>query len=144
MATTTPQTRPYVPARAVQSDYPVRPLPSPLSPAQLTPSSSSTTTRKPPIVSHSPATNARRHIKRVLSYARPGDYVAGAATFVSGPSLMLLWERVAPSYVGKGGFAPIMRLSGVISAGAGFLFFYQRSVCAFLLISPDLFNFKPS
>jgi hypothetical protein len=49
---------------------------------------------------------------------------------------MLLWEQVAPSYVGKGGFAPIMRLSGVISAGAGFLFYYQRSVCAFPASSP--------
>lgn len=45
-----------------------------------------------------------------------------------GPSLMLLWERVAPSHVGKGGFAPIMRLSGVIGIGAGFLYFYQNSI----------------
>lgn len=49
-------------------------------------------------------------------------------TAAFGPSLMLLWERIAPSYVGKGGFAPIMRLTGVIGAGAGFLFFYNRSI----------------
>ena len=42
---------------------------------------------------------------------------------------MLLWEQVAPSHVGKGGFAPIMRLSGIIGAGAGFLVFYQNSIC---------------
>jgi hypothetical protein len=42
---------------------------------------------------------------------------------------MLTWERIAPSYVGKGGFAPIMRLTGVIGLGAGFLLFYQRSIC---------------
>lgn len=41
---------------------------------------------------------------------------------------MLLWERISPSLVGKGGFAPIMRLSGVIGAGAGFFMFYQRSI----------------
>ena len=41
---------------------------------------------------------------------------------------MLLWERIAPSHVGKGGFAPIMRLTGVIGLGAGFLMFYQRSI----------------
>ncbi len=40
---------------------------------------------------------------------------------------MMLWERVAPSYVGRGGFAPVMRLTGVISLGAGFLVLYQSS-----------------
>ena len=41
---------------------------------------------------------------------------------------MLLWEKIAPSHVGKGGFAPIMRLTGAIGLGAGFLLFYQRSI----------------
>lgn len=66
----------------------------------------------------------------MLGYARPSDYVAGATTAAAGPGLMLLWERVAPSFVGKGGFAPTMRLAGVIGAGAGFLMVYQRSICA--------------
>jgi hypothetical protein len=73
-----------------------------------------------------------RHIKRVLGYARTSDYIAGGAAAVAGPGLMLLWEKVAPSYVGKGGFAPIMRLSGVIGAGAGFLLLYQRSISAYI------------
>jgi hypothetical protein len=64
----------------------------------------------------------------VLGYARPSDYAAGAATAAAGPGLMLLWERIAPSLVGKGGFAPIMRLTGVVGAGAGFFMFYQRSI----------------
>ena len=68
----------------------------------------------------------------MLGYARPSDYVAGATTAAAGPGLMLLWERVAPSFVGKGGFAPIMRLAGVIGAGAGFFMVYQRSICAFI------------
>jgi hypothetical protein len=41
---------------------------------------------------------------------------------------MLLWERISPSMVGKGGFAPVMRLSVVIGLGAGFLKLYQRSI----------------
>jgi hypothetical protein len=36
-------------------------------------------------------------------------------------------ERLAPSQVGKGGFAQAMRLAGVIGLGGGFLYFYQRS-----------------
>ena len=47
----------------------------------------------------------------------------------TGPGMMLLWEKVSPSHVGKGGFAPLMRLAGVIGAGAGFLLFYQNSIC---------------
>ncbi|PQE05589.1 hypothetical protein CJF32_00003552 [Rutstroemia sp. NJR-2017a WRK4] len=78
-----------------------------------------------------PLIDSDPHIKRVLGYARPSDYAAGAATAAAGPGLMLLWERIAPSLVGKGGFAPIMRLTGVIGAGAGFFMFYQRSILRF-------------
>lgn len=76
-------------------------------------------------------TNESRHFKRVVGYARTSDYAVGTATAAAGPSLMLLWEKIAPSHVGKGGFAPIMRLTGVISVGAGFLMFYQRSIRSF-------------
>ena len=41
---------------------------------------------------------------------------------------MLLWERVAPSYVGKGGFASIMRLTGLVGIVGGFGLFYTRSI----------------
>ncbi|KAL8676282.1 MAG: hypothetical protein Q9186_007194, partial [Xanthomendoza sp. 1 TL-2023] len=71
------------------------------------------------------------HFKRVMRYARPSDYAYGVATAAAGPSLMLVWERVAPSYVGKGGFAPIMRLAGVIGVTAGFLDIYNRSIFRF-------------
>lgn len=47
----------------------------------------------------------------------------------AGPALLLFWERVSPSYVGRGGFAPVMRLTGAVGATAGFLLFYQRSIC---------------
>ena len=52
---------------------------------------------------------------------------------------MLTWEKFAPSYVGKGGFAPIMRLTGVIGLGAGFFMFYQRSICVFPLVTFAIF-----
>lgn len=68
------------------------------------------------------------HFKRVVKYARPSDYAAGAASTIAGPGLLLLWERIAPSHVGKGGFAPVLRLTTAISAGAGFLLFYNRSI----------------
>ncbi|MCJ1410712.1 hypothetical protein MMC19_004798 [Ptychographa xylographoides] len=71
------------------------------------------------------------HIRRVIAYARPSDYVAGAAIGVAGPGMMLLWERIAPSYVGKGGFAPIMRLSGALGIMAGFIYFAERSTLRF-------------
>lgn len=45
---------------------------------------------------------------------------------------MVVWERFAPSYAGKGAFASIMRLTGVIGITAGFLAFYSRSTCSFL------------
>merc|ERR1711977_59977 len=78
-----------------------------------------------------PLIDSDPHFKRVIGYARKSDYVAGAATATAGPGLMLLWERIAPSLVGKGGFAPIMRLSGAIGLSAGFLMFYQRSILRF-------------
>jgi hypothetical protein len=49
--------------------------------------------------------------------------------------LMLYWERVSPSFVGKGGFAPVMRLSGAIGVTGCFVFAYARSCSTFKLIS---------
>jgi len=71
------------------------------------------------------------HIKRVLHYMRPSDYVAGTAIGLFGPSMMLLWERISPSHVGKGGFAPIMRLSGAIGVVAAFIYATERSTMRF-------------
>ncbi|PBP26668.1 putative NADH-ubiquinone oxidoreductase 21 kDa subunit [Diplocarpon rosae] len=78
-----------------------------------------------------PLIDSDPHFKRVVGYARKSDYAAGAATAALGPGLMLTWERIAPSLVGKGGFAPIMRLSGAVGLSAGFLMFYQRSILRF-------------
>jgi len=43
------------------------------------------------------------------------------------PGLMLYWEKMSPSFVGKGGFAPIMRLTGAIGVTGCFIFAYSRS-----------------
>lgn len=76
-----------------------------------------------------PITHTRhRHFKRVCRYARSSDYAYGAATAAIPPGLLYYWEQVSPSHVGKGGFAPVMRLAGVLGACAGFLMFYQRSL----------------
>ena len=45
---------------------------------------------------------------------------------------MLLWEKLSPSHVPKGGFASTMRLSCAIGATAGFLYFYECSICKYL------------
>ncbi|SZF01662.1 unnamed protein product [Blumeria hordei] len=78
-----------------------------------------------------PLIDSDPHFRRVISYARPSDYVAGAITAAGGPALMLLWEKMAPSRVGRGGFAPIMRLAGTVGLVAGFLTYYQRSTLRF-------------
>ena len=40
---------------------------------------------------------------------------------------MMYWEKISPSMVGKGGFAPIMRLSGAVGLTGAFVFVYSRS-----------------
>ena len=42
---------------------------------------------------------------------------------------MLYWERISPSFVGKGGFAPVMRLSGAVGVAGCLIFAYSRSAC---------------
>lgn len=69
-----------------------------------------------------------------MKYARPEDYAKGSAFAAFGPALMLFWERISPSYVAKGGFASVMRLSCAIGAGAGFLYLYESSICTILQI----------
>ena len=40
---------------------------------------------------------------------------------------MWFWEKRSPSFVGKGGFAPMMRLTIACSATAAFFRVYQKS-----------------
>ncbi|KAF2738139.1 NADH-ubiquinone oxidoreductase-like protein 21 kDa subunit, partial [Polyplosphaeria fusca] len=71
------------------------------------------------------------HIKRVFGYARPSDWLVGAGIGSISPALMLYWEKVSPSFVGKGGFAPIMRLSFAIGVTGAVLSTYSRSAHRF-------------
>ncbi|KAG9379639.1 NADH-ubiquinone oxidoreductase a subunit [Pyrenophora tritici-repentis] len=66
-----------------------------------------------------------------MRYTRPSDWAQGAALGALSPGLMLYWEKVSPSMVGKGGFAPIMRLSGAIGLSGCFIFAYSRSCMRF-------------
>lgn len=68
-----------------------------------------------------------RHFKRVMRFTRPSDWAYGAVLGATSPALLLYWEKVSPSFVGKGGFAPIMRLTGAIGVSGAFLFAYTRS-----------------
>lgn len=72
-----------------------------------------------------------RHFSRVLGYARTSDYVHGVAAAAFGPGALLAMEKFSPSHVGKGGFAPVMRLAGAVGLAGGFLYFYQRSARTF-------------
>ncbi|KAL3418915.1 nadh-ubiquinone oxidoreductase 21 kda [Phlyctema vagabunda] len=78
-----------------------------------------------------PLIDSDPHFKRVVGYARGSDYAVAAASAASLPTAMLAMEKFAPSHVGKGGFAPIMRLTGVLGFGFGFLMLYQRSILRF-------------
>lgn len=45
--------------------------------------------------------------------------------------MLYYMEKFSPSQVGRGGFAQAMRLTGVIGAIGGFLYYYQRSTSTF-------------
>ena len=68
-----------------------------------------------------------RHLRRVFGYARPSDYaMAGGMASVS-PIAFWVMERVSPSHVGRGGFAPVMRLATAVGLIGGLHVLYQRS-----------------
>ena len=80
-------------------------------------------------------------MKRVFGYARPSDYgVAGGMAAVS-PLSFWVMERVSPSHVGKGGFAPVMRLATALGFVGGLHILYQRS-CS--MSTPEIYRFGSS
>ena len=133
-----PPSQTYFPGKVVQTDYPVSisQLAQRLPWLTMASNSSSTMTRMieaaASVLEVKMLTRARsRHFKRVLRYARPSDYVHGTVAAAFGPGALLVMEKFAPSYVGKGGFAQAMRLGGFIGLAGGFLYFYQRSTRAY-------------
>ncbi|RJE23644.1 hypothetical protein PHISCL_04020 [Aspergillus sclerotialis] len=74
-----------------------------------------------------PLIDSDPHLRRVFGYARPSDYAVGGAMATLSPITFWAMERVSPSHVGKGGFAPLMRLATAIGLIGGLHVFYQRS-----------------
>lgn len=72
----------------------------------------------------------------MIRYTRPTDWALGAAVGATAPGLLLYWEKVSPSFVGKGGFAPVLRLAGAVGLTGGFIFAYSRT-CSTSAIMPD-------
>ncbi|KAF2644901.1 hypothetical protein P280DRAFT_466164 [Massarina eburnea CBS 473.64] len=100
-------------------------------------SQTATETRSQPVVPDKVPTGAYPlidndpHFSRVLRYTRPSDWLYGAGVGALSPGLMLYWEKISPSFVGKGGFAPIMRLSCALGATGCFVFAYSRTCARF-------------
>lgn len=69
------------------------------------------------------------HLFRVLRYTRYSDWLQASGMAALPPGLMWLMERVAPSHVSKGGFAPIMRLNIGVGLIGGFILAYTKSAC---------------
>ncbi|GAM33245.1 NADH-ubiquinone oxidoreductase 21 kDa subunit [Talaromyces pinophilus] len=114
-------TKAIVPPRGVKTDYPVR-LEMPL---QLL---GDVLIR---VLSVKQLIDSDPHIKRVFGYARASDYAVGGAAAAASPLAFWLMEKFSPSHVGKGGFAPVMRLATAIGILGGVHIFYQRSINRF-------------
>ncbi|RAO73804.1 uncharacterized protein BHQ10_009816 [Talaromyces amestolkiae] len=84
-----------------------------------------------PLIDSDPYGTQFQHIKRVFGYARASDYAVGGAAAAASPLAFWLMEKFSPSHVGKGGFAPVMRLATAIGILGGVHIFYQRSINRF-------------
>ncbi|KKK22952.1 hypothetical protein P175DRAFT_0502338 [Aspergillus ochraceoroseus IBT 24754] len=74
-----------------------------------------------------PLIDSDPHLRRVFGYARPSDYAVGGGMAAASPLAFWIMERVSPSHVGRGGFAPVMRLATAIGLVGGLHVLYQRS-----------------
>ncbi|KAI9890161.1 MAG: hypothetical protein M1814_004442 [Vezdaea aestivalis] len=85
----------------------------------------------PQILDPTELTPLNRHIKRVIRYARPEDYVAGGGMAVGGPLAFWTMEKFQPTYLGRAAFMASMRTMFFISAAGGFFWFASRSTLRF-------------
>ncbi|KAF7116576.1 hypothetical protein CNMCM5793_005057 [Aspergillus hiratsukae] len=74
-----------------------------------------------------PLIDSDPHLRRVFGYARPSDYAMAGGMAAASPIAFWAMERVSPSHVGRGGFAPVMRLATAIGLIGGLHILYQRS-----------------
>lgn len=80
-----------------------------------------------PLNTQYPLIDADPHVKRVISYMRPTDYVLwGGATFAA-PALLKFWERIDPSKSAGVSMRNAGRLATVVGFVGGFLLAYQSS-----------------
>ena len=137
--------RAYVPARALNSDYPVRESTFTKSKQSTDrPVYSSSTRTRMSHPSMSPQVYMRllrrpwttrltynSHFRRVIGYSRASDwgYAAGLTGF--GIGAFELIERASPSEVNRAGLAGPRRLMAVVSLTAGFLLAYSKSQSTF-------------
>ncbi|PKX99898.1 putative NADH-ubiquinone oxidoreductase 21 kDa subunit [Aspergillus campestris IBT 28561] len=74
-----------------------------------------------------PLIDSDPHLRRVFGYARPSDYAVAGGMAAASPLTFWMMERVSPSHVGRGGFAPVMRLATAVGLIGGLHILYQRS-----------------
>lgn len=78
-----------------------------------------------------------RHFKRVFGYSRPSDWAIAGGMASAAPISFWVMERVSPSHVGRGGFAPVMRLATAVGLIGGLHVLYQRSCRKPILFHPN-------
>merc|ERR1712000_218612 len=78
-----------------------------------------------------PVIDTDPHWRRAFRYARAEDWTYGAGMAAVGPAFMLVTERYAPSFSGRGAFGPVFRLSCAVGLLAGAGLVYQRSCLRF-------------
>lgn len=74
-----------------------------------------------------PLIDSDPHLKRVFGYARPSDWAVAGGMASAAPISFWVMERASPSHVGRGGFAPVMRLATAVGLLGGLHVLYQRS-----------------
>jgi len=74
-----------------------------------------------------PVIDTDPHFKRTFRYARREDWIYGAGMAAVGPGFMLMTERFAPSFSGRGAFPPVFRLSCAMGLIAGTFLVWERS-----------------
>ena len=71
------------------------------------------------------------HLFRCFRYARNEDYVRAVGLGAIAPAGMYTFERFAPSMAGKGGFAPVFRLSCAVGISFFFIHIWERTSMRF-------------
>jgi hypothetical protein len=77
----------------------------------------------------------------VFGYARPSDWAIAGGMASAAPISFWIMERASPSHVGRGGFAPVMRLASAVGLIGGLHILYQRSCRKPILFAQTILGF---